>query len=175
MSEALSDDLRLLKQMLLPSLPEGPITPGERTVFRRAIIVYGYIYEDDQNPLWCWRAFATARALGDPTPEWVLAYFDSAASAVWRLADGAASGTDSSARGIASAIGFSPNRGRGTILSKAANPKWLHDGYFVARCVRAGEKEYLAIEQVAERCGRSESQVRLGWKRWQRVFPDDVS
>jgi hypothetical protein len=62
------------------------------------------LYLRRRNPIHVWRAYAAARQLGVPVPDWVLDYFDTCAKAL--------ATRHSSAKAIADALGLGTRGGR---------------------------------------------------------------
>lgn len=74
----------LLAEIARSDLPKAE-NDNQRGAMRFMLYFLERIYErDGKNPYWAWRTYLTARALGEPIPEWVLEYLDRAADGIWK-------------------------------------------------------------------------------------------
>lgn len=160
------------------SKPPQAGDPVHNAVLRRMVVLYGYIYEHDKNALWCWRAYVTARALGDPIPEWALCYFDRAGAAVWKMGNAIWNETGDASLDLPTAMEMKrrdgPRHGRGTILRAGGNVSWLIMALSVLYRMLEGDKEGIAIEAVAKEGQLSDSTIRRAWKKYKTIFPYDA-
>lgn len=138
-------------------------------------------YEETGSVLHPWAAYRLARVNKVPVPEWVLQYFDKAANNLFELNSQLHQGekVGDLAAAASRAMGLTGGRGQGSAFSKY-NRKWIVYGMNVRAWIQDGEKEYRAIEIVAERLQVDKSTVRRGWKEYQkrfpgsRIFPDEA-
>ena len=72
--------------------------------------------EDTDNPYWAWDGYLVARLCMLPIPDWVLGYLDVSAHLLTRFAVG--NETKSQEAGVAWAMGFSSEPGRGNEFSQ---------------------------------------------------------
>ena len=142
-------------------------------------------YERDGNPLHVWSAYCAVRELGQPVPDWILAYFDRCAVALLNLAGSdnftgrARDGERVTKPSTAIAQAFEMKRpgrsGRGSVFSEFTNKTWLLRGATVEMYMGHGDKEIFAIEEVARQNGVSETTVRRDFKKYKTFTKSPTS
>ena len=147
----------------------------DRTDYMRRVIgVERAAYERDGNPhgnpLHVWSAYCAVRELGQPVPDWILAYFDRCAVALMNLTGVARDGERVTKPSAAIAEAFEMKRpgqgGPGSVFSEFTNQTWLFRGATVEIYIGHGDKETFAIEEVARQYGVSEATVRRDFKKY---------
>jgi hypothetical protein len=138
-----------------------------RAFLDRTLAASKVAYETTKNPFEVWDAYRMARLMRHHPPGWVMDYLDEAMQRIWNLVVYPEEVKDLN-RSIAEAFGMaSSGRGRGSVLSDFRDRRWMFLGATVAQYIRQGDKETIAIEDVARINGTSKSTVRRAWKRWQ--------
>lgn len=156
---------RELEEFRVQGLPteflEAPWNIEDADVLRRA-------YEDDGNPLWVWQAIMINPVTED-FPIWVRNYLSGVAMDLVGLSTESDHWKRNEApRKVAQALGFL-KEGRGTAFSSWMAKYWVWAGSKVEELKLADEKEYIAIETVAEKYGLSPSTIRRAWEAYQRI------
>jgi hypothetical protein len=133
-------------------------------------------YLESGNAMHVWAAYAFARAVDAPLPDWVMSYLDRCGRNLMALSSEvrSTSGKDLGPR-IAKAFGLA-SPGSGSPLT-TYHHDWMSLGMSVRDRItrrddrgRADQETY-AIEQVADEAGLAPSTVRRAYKLFDHIFP----
>ncbi len=117
-------------------------------------------YKKSNNALHAWEAFQTCREFGMPPPNWVLSYFD-------RVADNLETfrGSQRITPGALGKLFELTKPGRETAFSSLSDlPRRVEIARSVAEAIEAGQKEYVAWQDIGKKYGLSDSTVRKYYK-----------
>ena len=141
-----------------------------KTIFRKRLDLLGRLFEVGGDPLNAWEALLFARALGEAPPQWALDYFAICAARILDLRAESMQGKTVKPAMIGRALGMVSD-GAGTAFPAPGAFDWLAVGGQIRGAIKAGMKEYLAIESVAKVNAISEKKARDAWKRFQATSP----
>lgn len=128
-------------------------------------------FKETGNPMHAWAAFRLARVVGSPIPDWVLKYLDQCSRELLSLSShSSAQGTGKDlGPAIAKTFGLA-SKGRGSPLV-TYHADWMVFGANVRSRMLNGDKEYIAVEEVAKEHAVSKTAVGNSWRLFRAMFP----
>lgn len=156
-----------IPSLLLLAFRASPGGSPEQT--QRAIEAALWHWKESGNPVYPWAAYRECRAAGLDLPDWVLEYLDHAAEGMWELWQSPPQEKNGIAPAVASALGVKMDGG-GSAFARANKTDWVFLGSMVARAIQRGDKEYLAVPDVARRMNRNPSAVQRAWDRYKKTI-----
>lgn len=142
-----------------------------QAIFRGRLEAHGRAFRGQGNPLDAWDAILLARALGEAPPAWAMDYLATCADGFHELRAKSIAGKSINPAKIARALGM-VKLGAGTAFPGVNAWKWLAIAVQIREAIKAGDKEYIAIENVAKDNDISQSKARDAWKRFQEECPE---
>lgn len=142
-----------------------------RAIFRGRLDAHGRAFRGQGNPLDAWDALLLAHALDETPPQWAMDYLATCATRIYGLRAESFAGKSIKPAMIGQALGM-VSKGRGTAFPGVDAFDWIAIAVQVRDVIKAGDKEYFAIEAVAKNNEISKSKAREDWKRFQTACFD---
>ncbi len=150
---------------------------GERRevdIVKALVARYRCEYENTDNPLAVWFAYAECRQVNLDIPEWIFRYLDRVAGNFWHLCPGAKNPVpDKPSPAIAEALEMkgAGKSGPGNVFKAFQNVRHLAMAHDLIRLILSGHKETVAADQVAEQRGVSRSTILRAYKKYAWIIP----
>lgn len=125
---------------------------------------YEQLYTSSRSPVWVFRAWLHARGAAVPVPDWVLGYFDAAATNLMDLT-GEPPKARSIAPAVARALGFlQRGKGRRNLFVVYDRDRSIAASVFLQRV--SGQKLLHAYEAAAAKHGVNRRTAERAWRKY---------